>query len=90
MRCLVQLPVPVKNWYVPLFDTNLPRPITQALPCFVTQYVDIFFWHDVKNDVHALRNVLVHQQGSFFFVVVLYFSHIVEQTHTPIIYGNVI
>jgi len=40
---MVQLPVPVKNWYVPLFDTNLPRPITQALPCFVTQYVDFFF-----------------------------------------------
>jgi hypothetical protein len=82
--------VPPKNRYVPLFGINLRRPITPAVRALLTQLLNLILINDVNNAIHALRNVLVRQQRSFFFVIVLYFSRIVVQTHTIIIYRYVI
>jgi hypothetical protein len=82
--------LPPKNRYVPLFGINLRRPITPAVRALLTQVLNLILINDVNNAIHALRNVLVRQQRSFFFVIVLYFSRIVVQTHTIIIYRYVI
>jgi hypothetical protein len=87
---LIRDTLPVKNRYVPLFGTVLPRPITPAVRALLTPVLNLMFINDVNNAIDALKNVLVRQQRSFFFVVVLYFSRIVVQTHTILIYRYVI
>jgi hypothetical protein len=68
-----------KNWLVLISTTIWNKSskvnISQALPCVVMQDVDVMFplKHDVKNNNHALGNVLVCHKAFYIFFNLPYF-----------------